>query len=223
ESWKRAAAPGLPPFMDQHFWHDGTVRISGREYNGLHESRCAQRGGLGCLSCHGMHGTDPDDQLKPDKQDDGACSPCHDDVRAQAPPAPWSEGSRCYNCHMPSTPLGLLKAIRSHRVDSPSAARSLETGRPNACNLCHLDRTLAWTAERLTAWWQLPAVVVPDEERRVAAAVLWLARGDAGQRELVAWHMGWAPAQQASGVTWTVPFLARLLDDPYAAVRSNAA
>src|SRR5262249_53973359 len=69
EPWKRFAAPGLPPYMDQHFWHDGTVRISGREYNGLHESRCAERGGLGCLSCHGMHRTDPHAQLKPSQPD----------------------------------------------------------------------------------------------------------------------------------------------------------
>ena len=29
----------------------------------------------------------------------------------------------------------------------------LETGRPNACNLCHLDRTLAWTAKHLEGWY----------------------------------------------------------------------
>jgi len=226
EPWKRAAAPGLPPYMDQHFWHDGTVRISGREYNGLLESRCTQRGALTCLSCHGMHGTDPDDQLKADKTDDGACSPCHDDVREQGSAhthhAQASEGSRCYNCHMPYTTLGLLKAIRSHRIDNPSVAAGA-AARPNACNLCHLDRTLAWTQEQLATWWGTPAVDLTDEQRRVSAALLWLLEGDAGQRELVAWHMGWGPAQEASGRTWTAPFLALLLDDPYAAVRYNAA
>ena len=54
---------------------------------------------------------------------------------------------------------------------------------------------------------------------RVSAGVLWALRGDAGQRALVAWHMGWKPAMEASGGDWMPPFLATLLDDPYDAVR----
>ena len=43
------------------------------------------------------------------------------------------------------------ESIRSHQVSSPSVAESLPpVGRPNACNLCHLDRTLAWT--RITSY-----------------------------------------------------------------------
>jgi hypothetical protein len=42
---------------------------------------------------------------------------------------------------------------------------------------------------------------------------------DAGQRALVAWSMGWPPAQQASGTRWTAPYLSVLMDDPYDAVR----
>jgi hypothetical protein len=56
----------------------------------------------------------------------------------------------------------------------------------------------------------------------VAASLLWMLRGDAGQRELSAWSMGWAPARVASGDEWMAPYLAQLLDDPYAAVRYNA-
>src|SRR5262249_27173950 len=226
EEWKRAAPPGMPAYMDENFWRDGTVRISGREYNGLLESRCAQRGGLSCLSCHGLHGTDPDDQLAANARGDAACAPCHDAVLAQGSAhthhAATSEGSRCYNCHMPYTTLGLLKAIRSHRIDSPSVATSMTTGRLNACNLCHLDRTLAWTAAQLAAGWGVAPVALPDQEQRVSPALIWLLRGAAAQRELVAWHMGWAPAREASGSTWMAPFLAQLLDDPYAAVRYNA-
>src|SRR5207248_2106695 len=39
------------------------------------------------------------------------------------------------------------------------------------------------------------------------------------QRALIAWHMGWQPARAASGDSWLAPYLATLLDDPYAAVR----
>jgi hypothetical protein len=44
-------------------------------------------------------------------------------------------------------------------------------------------------------------------------------RGDAAQRALIAWAMGWEPAQQASGRGWLPPFLGLLMDDPYDAVR----
>jgi hypothetical protein len=120
---------------------------------------------------------------------------------------------------MPHTTYGLLKAIRSHQIDSPNVATTLATGRPNACNLCHLDRTLAWTAEHLTFRYDQPAVELDEDERTISAAVLWLLRGDAGQRALVAWSFGWQPAQEASGVAWMPPVLAPLLEDPYDAVR----
>ncbi len=53
--------------------------------------------------------------------------------------------------------------------------------------------------------------------------MLWLLKGDAGQRALMAWSLGWQPAQKASGVNWMAPILGQLLDDPYAAVRLIAA
>ena len=49
--------------------------------------------------------------------------------------------------------------------------------------------------------------------------MLWLLRGDAGQRALIAWSMGWPPAQRASGTSWMAPSLSVLMNDPYEAVR----
>ena len=57
----------------------------------------------------------------------------------------------------------------------------------------------------------------------MAASILWLLRGDAGQRALAAWSYGWEPAQTASGTSWMVPYLGELLGDPYDAVRFIAA
>ena len=54
---------------------------------------------------------------------------------------------------------------------------------------------------------------------KVSAVLLTLLTGDAGQRALAAWHLGWQPAQEISGSTWLPPYLAQLLDDPYDAVR----
>ena len=134
-----------------------------------------------------------------------------------------SAGSVCYNCHMPYTTYGLLKTIRSHTVGSPTVQESVGVGRPNACNLCHLDRTLAWTGEALARWYGTAPVPLGDEEHTVAASLQWLLKGDAGQRAIATQAMAWTPAQRASGTEWMAPYLAQLLDDPYDAVRLGAA
>jgi hypothetical protein len=120
---------------------------------------------------------------------------------------------------MPYTTYGLLRALRSHQISSPTVRASVETGRPNACNLCHLDKTLSWTSEHLADWYGTPKVALNHDEETVAASLLWLLKGDAGQRAITAWSLGWKPAQDASGSSWMPPFLIGLLDDPYDAVR----
>jgi hypothetical protein len=152
-----------------------------------------------------------------------ACLQCHSTFATKLAEhthhAGDSAGSLCYNCHMPHTSYGLLKATRSHTVTSPSVASSLQTGRPNACNLCHLDKSLAWTQERLKSWYAIAPTNLPPDEADTAASVLWLLRGDAGQRALIAWHMGWSDAHKASGKDWLAPYLAQTLTDTYAVVR----
>ena len=226
-----------PSALRDSFWSDGMVRVSGREYNGLIDSPCfrdardeARR--MSCLSCHAMHKPDDDGrsiaswadthQLSSRSGDEG-CLQCHDRLRAN-PSAhtrhqAGSPGSACYNCHMPYTSYGLLRALRSHQVSSPTATASVETGRPNACNQCHLDKTLAWTADRLAQWYGTPSPQLGSDDREIPASMLWLLRGDAGQRALMAWSLGWAPAQQVSGTSWMAPSLSVLMNDPYEAVR----
>ena len=226
-----------PDLLPNTFWPDGMNRVTGREYNALLETPCFQRGEMSCLSCHEMHKDDDDprsyaewadDQLKPGMRGNAACLPCHGEyrdeakVRAHTHHASSSTGSVCYNCHMPYTTYGLLKAVRTHQIDSPSVATTVETGRPNACNQCHLDRTLAWTAQHLESWFGIaPAPLSPDETE-VAASVLSLLRGDAGARALAAWTMAWEPALEVSGKDWEGLYLAVLATDPYDAVRSIA-
>ena len=95
----------------------------------------------------------------------------------------------------------------------------MKTGRPNACNLCHLDKTLDWTAEHLAKRTNKPKTNVPPIHKTTAASIVWLLKGEAGQRALAAWHMGWEPALKISGTGWQSPILADSLNDPYSAVR----
>ena len=72
---------------------------------------------------------------------------------------------------------------------------------------------------RVLSQWYGSAEPLARRDRSVAASLLRLLRGDAGQRAIVAQAMGWGPAQHASGTDWMAPHLAQLLDDPYDAVR----
>ena len=199
-------------YMNELFWSDGMVRVSGREYTGLSRSGCFLRGDMSCVSCHKLHQSQDDprdvkewanDQLKPDMRTDHACLQCHEgndyDTPAHTHHTAESSGSRCVNCHMPYTTFGLLKAIRSHLIDSPDTAATVTTGRPNACNQCHLDRTLKWAGDHLHDWYGIERPELSEEQATIADTALMALRGDAGQRALAAWSMGWQPAIEASG------------------------
>jgi hypothetical protein len=226
-----------PNFVKDSFWPDGMVRVTGREYNAMIESPCYRNARddshtLSCFSCHTLHESPADprapaewanDQLKTDMADNEACLQCHQKFRQNPSQhtkhAAPSTGSSCYNCHMPLTTYGLLKTIRSHQITSPSVADSIRTGRPSACNLCHLDKTSEWTSQYLSEWYRIARPQLTDDDRSIAASILWLLSGDAGQRAIVAQSMAWPAAQQVSGTSWMAPYLTQLLGDPYDAVR----
>lgn len=214
-----------PSFFNERWWDDGTILAGGREYTAMAVSGCYTRGEISCLSCHSMHNSDPVDQLKPEMSGSAACTQCHTETKYARDRtqhtfhAAGSAGSDCMNCHMPHTTYALLGAIRSHQISSPDLAASARHGVPNACNLCHLDKTLAWTQEHLAERYGNSRLALSEEQQTVSAALLWLLKGHAAQRVIVAWHAGWAPAQQASGSDWLAPFQARLLADPYGVVR----
>ena len=231
ESLLRKQGHDPEAFFDSVFWKDGMIRVSGREFNGLADSPCYQKGTLSCLSCHAVHKEEGDprtteawanDQLAINMDGDDACTQCHDaddygERHTHHDLA--SSGSRCYNCHMPHTTYGLLKAMRSHQISSPDVGWDQRAERPNACNLCHLDQTLGWTADKLESWYGIEKPTLNEVEPDIATGVLWSLQGDAGIRAIVAWHMGWQPAMQASQADWMARYLTHLLTDPYDVVR----
>ncbi|MEC7584870.1 MAG: ammonia-forming cytochrome c nitrite reductase subunit c552 [Planctomycetota bacterium] len=225
-----------PHFFDNTFWPDGQVRVTGREFNGLIASPCHSPDhgdrSLSCMSCHSLHQQTDDrreqsqwanKQLREGMDGDRACLQCHpeleDPAQQQAHTHHEPGTVTCYDCHMPKTSYGLLKAVRSHAITSPSIQTELATGRPNACNLCHLDETLAWTGEHLQRWYGTEPATLTEDQRQVAAGPLWMLTGDAAQRALAADSSGSAAAQRACGTDWLAPYLGQLLADPYYAVR----
>jgi len=219
------------------FWSDGSVRVGGREYNGLLQSPCFEHGTgqrqLSCASCHGMHQGKPDDQLRPDLSRRQLCSQCHQEVASDADHsghAPSVNAPDCVDCHMPKTSYALLKGIASHRISSPG--RKL-TDPPSACALCHVDRSAAWLDAALVRLFPdlRPAppgagpatteTATPDEPD-VALGARQLLAGNAAERALFASALADPGARSLVDSAWSIRLLDRLADDPYPAVRRIA-
>jgi predicted CXXCH cytochrome family protein len=218
--------PERPEALDGRFWGDGTPLTTALEYQGLALSACYQggHGELRCLSCHSMHQGDRNHQVKDGMRTNAACYGCHDSYRQRLTEhthhAADSPGSLCSNCHMPYQVYSLLTTHRSHRIAIPRVRDSLGTGKPHACNLCHLDRSLGWTQEQLHKWYGTRPESLSDDDRTLASSLVHLAGSDARSRAVVAGAFSWPPAQQASGRDWPVLLLTRLLQhERYPAVR----
>jgi hypothetical protein len=214
------------------FYDDGTIRVGGREYNGLARSPCFERGQgsrkLSCLSCHSLHQGAPNDQLDPQKPMNGGCTQCHAsesaNLSAHTHHQASSPGSLCYNCHMPHTSYALLGAIRSHRVDSPSFDGRTRD-RPNACNLCHLERSEAWAATQAAAWFGAKPRYVLDRpatyDQGAPAGAVFALSGDAAVRAITAAALGRHESSDHA-LALRQQLLEQLTQDDYAAVKSMA-
>lgn len=215
-----------PASIDGRFWEDGTPLTTAVEFQGMALSKCYQNGNgqMSCFTCHSMHSGDVNHQVKEGMRTNEACYSCHESYRAKLVEhthhSAGSSGSLCYNCHMPYQVYSLLDTHRSHRIEIPRVKHSLTTGKSNACNLCHLDKSLGWTNDRLQKWYNTKPETLTDDQRNVASSVLMLSQKDARSRAIVAGAFHWKPAQQASGGDWPGPILLRSLEtERYAAVR----
>jgi predicted CXXCH cytochrome family protein len=234
ESLQESDAPQLAESAESLFYRDGTIRIGGREHNGLVRSPCFEHGTgkrkLSCLSCHSLHQSQPSDQLAQEKSGNGACAPCHEQqasaVSQHSRHAPASPGSLCYNCHMPHTSYALLGAIRSHRVDSPSFDERTRD-RPNACSLCHLERSEAWAAAAAARWYGSDPAFALDRRPELAgedipAGAVFALAGDAALRAIAAAALRRHESSQPA-LELRAQLLGELARDDYAAVRAIAA
>jgi predicted CXXCH cytochrome family protein len=139
---------------------DGTAHKNRMQGNDFVQSLMYTRG-VTCFSCHDAHGTDNDAMLiKPVKE---LCSTCHGPNTQNGPRAPTLEahthhaagsaGSECVACHMPKIQQTIADVnVRAHtfRFITPAESDALKI--PNACNLCHADKTTAWATEVLKGW-----------------------------------------------------------------------
>ncbi len=238
-SFDRYDCPSLEPVggFDEstdgnYFWPDGTPRTTALEYQGVVLSPCYQKGEMTCLSCHSMHNSDPDDQLLygddvklPIDHQNRACVQCHNEfsdannLLKHTHHAADSAGSLCYNCHMPYQAYSLLKKVRSHRISVPNVANTAASGIPNACNQCHVDKSLDWTNGKMEEMYGHTPTKLAERQKTVSAVVLDALSGHALQRALAVEQLGAEETLETASVDWRPAVLIDCLDDPYAAVR----
>src|SRR5205823_14536485 len=124
-----------------------------------------------------MHQAEPNHQVKEGMRTNAACYGCHRSYRDRDRLAEHthhpadSSGSLCYNCHMAYQVFSLLDTHRTHRITIPRVKDSVGTGKPHACNLCHLDKSLGWTSTQLAKWYGMPQESLSAEERTIASSV----------------------------------------------------
>lgn len=136
-------------------WPDGSASVNSMEAAEQDQGACA--GAIRCTSCHNTHVAGPRAGAPDRPAHLAACVECHADKGEAADVLAHSGHSAvqasCLDCHMPRITQGFTGYNRSHRISSPSESAILSTGMPNACNLCHLDKSLAWTRDELSARW----------------------------------------------------------------------
>lgn len=226
--WRDSHLPGID--LSLRFWRDGTPRLTAYEYQSLLMTADYQRGNLTCISCHTMHGGDPRGMIEPEMRGAAACMQCHaadvPDVAAHTKHAAGGVGSDCYACHMPKIVYGILTAHPTHRISSPDPSRAWVHQMPEACTLCHTNRTAAWASDATRALWGVSSAsdAPRDGAFAVAESVRALLAGDVVQRALAADAFGDARGYAADPAArlWAVPLLLVAAEDPYPAVRHMA-
>ena len=212
---------------DQLFYADGSIRVGGREYNGLIESPCFQKGSgsrkLSCVSCHSMHEGAAAGQIKPQFAGSGAngmCAQCHDMAPDHSRHEPTSKGSLCVNCHMPKTSYALLSGITSHRVGNPELPLGEEKSDrpPSPCALCHVDRSRTWLQANLSAFMQKKPNVAVRSGTEIPWALQRALGGNAAIRAVLLAALASDEALSTSGRAAFDLAVEQLAQDDYAAI-----
>jgi tetratricopeptide (TPR) repeat protein len=139
-----------PSFLVPPLYHpDGQQREEVYTWGSFTQSRMFHRG-VTCMDCHEPHG------LKLVAEGNALCGRCHNpavfDVEEHHRHEPGSAGARCVACHMPEQNYMVIDGRRDHSLRLPRPDLAQEVGAPDACTLCHADRTSQWAAEALDRW-----------------------------------------------------------------------
>jgi predicted CXXCH cytochrome family protein len=217
------------------FWSNGSPRLTAYEYQGIIRSRCFTEGEPGkrinCLTCHTMHGGDAKGQITEENRTNRPCLSCHQQyeadeaLAAHTRHAPASAGSNCYACHMPRVVYGVMSVHPTHEITVPAPEMTASAGVPNACNQCHLDRSVNWAVSESKRLWPeryRMTLASRDSQFDLPEGVRALFAGDALTRALAAEALGGGGLARPDAL-WAAPFLIEAFADNYPIVRFFAA
>ncbi len=171
-------------------WPDGSAGVNSMESIEMESGACASV--IKCTDCHDTHVSGPPAGAPDRKEHLQACIDCHQEKTSRDAAEAHSlhdiDTASCLDCHMPRIVQGFETYNRSHRISTPTERRIVATGMPNACNLCHLDESLAWTRDALNEGWgaqvSLPTGLRTHfgDDYSIPAGEAWLAHPQASVR-----------------------------------------
>lgn len=132
------------------YFADGQNRGEVYEYRSYLQSKMYHKG-VTCSDCHDPH------SLTLRGTGNSVCALCHSVDRFDTPKHHFhkagSPGATCAGCHMPERTYMVIDKRRGHSIRIPRPDLSRRLGSPNACNLCHEDRTNEWAEEAIARWY----------------------------------------------------------------------
>ncbi|MGI9517962.1 MAG: ammonia-forming cytochrome c nitrite reductase subunit c552, partial [Pirellulaceae bacterium] len=170
---------------------NGAGKNNSREGLDLFAGSCATE--LSCIDCHEPHTGTPAELTGVVQQKHlDACASCHtqyqDQQFALAHSGPGHGEVNCLDCHMPKYTRGINNLIHSHRISMPVEESMVAAGMANACNSCHLDKSVRWALnQQKRIWGSAPE---PNDSwdtfysLDVPAGEWWLASDDSHMRFL---------------------------------------
>jgi tetratricopeptide (TPR) repeat protein len=160
---------GIPQLLSEGmYFPDGQILDEVYVYGSFVQSKMHARD-VRCSDCHDVH------SIKRIKDGNGLCLQCHraaiydtrdhhlhkkagepgDPIRGTSGKILFDVGSgaSCEGCHMPGRYyMGVdYRPDHSFRIPRPDLSLALDT--PNACNRCHVDKTVQWSVDAMAKWY----------------------------------------------------------------------
>ncbi|BBO67585.1 hypothetical protein DSCA_15150 [Desulfosarcina alkanivorans] len=160
---------GIPQLLSEGmYFPDGQILDEVYVYGSFIQSKMHARD-VRCSDCHDVH------SIRRIKDGNDLCLQCHraaiydtrdhhfhkkvgepgDPIRAESGEILFDvgTGASCEGCHMPGRHyMGVdYRPDHSFRIPRPDLSLALDT--PNACNRCHVDKTVQWSVDAMGKWY----------------------------------------------------------------------
>ncbi|MCF6319559.1 MAG: hypothetical protein L3J83_09845 [Proteobacteria bacterium] len=212
----------------QRFWSDGTPRLTAYEYQGILQSECHIQADLTCNDCHSMHEGNPKGMIKKEMLTNAACLNCHtkysNNLTEHTGHKEQSDGSLCYNCHMPKIVYGIMAFHRSHKIESPNPVKEFLEDKPNSCVACHIDKSSEWVTKKSFEIWPQLSGKIAKINNNIIQSLFKLHSGDPVERAIAAVNISYQGQLQGQlnkghEKLFLIPHLLYAMEDNYPAIR----